>query len=328
VVVLQFSKDYRLKENRKEAFLYWCYWSLKYKDCDPALWLLNYLFDRFEHNLEQKYWICWIYGTTYHLPTAWIIWNEFPDYHLVDQNRLEDWNNKNYKRLRYQNDTKYNKGYLPQQFKSYKKWVMYNNPSNYQHKRFENLINKNSFKIIWDSINNNLYKFGRYSTWYYLQTLKDCIGLSINVNDLKLNDYSGSKSHRNGLCFALGKDEWVNKKLSNDCIEYLEYEAKNIKNDLFKKYKTNIDFYSMETCLCSFKKIFRKSKGRYLGYYLDRQATEIKKVEQDDWQGIDWQVFWDARNEMLEKKLSDNKDIRDNLYNVFLDTGTFNYKTL
>ena len=84
----------------------------------------------------------------------------------------------------------------------------------------------------------------------------------------------------------------------------------------------------METCLCSFKKIFRKSKGRYLGYYLDRQATEIKKVEQDNWQGIDWQVFWDARNEMLEKKLSDNKDIRDNLYNVFLDTGTFDYKTL
>jgi hypothetical protein len=285
VVVLQFSKDYRLKENRKEAFLYWCYWSLKYKDCDPALWLLNYLFDRFEHNLEQKYWICWIYGTTYHLPTAWIIWNEFPDYHLVDQNRLEDWNNKNYKRLRYQNDTKYNKGYLPQQFKSYKKWVMYNNPSNYQHKRFENLINKNSFKIIWDSINNNLYKFGRYSTWYYLQTLKDCIGLSINVNDLKLNDYSGSKSHRNGLCFALGKDEWVNKKLSNDCIEYLEYEAKNIKNDLFKKYKTNIDFYSMETCLCSFKKIFRKSKGRYLGYYLDRQ------MRSDRWATSNWENY-------------------------------------
>ena len=43
--MLEFSKDYRLKENRKDAFLYWCYWSLKYKDCDPALWLLNYLFD-------------------------------------------------------------------------------------------------------------------------------------------------------------------------------------------------------------------------------------------------------------------------------------------
>jgi hypothetical protein len=104
---------YRLKENIKEEFIIWYGWSLKNKDCDPAIWLTNYLFDRFEHNLEQKYWIAWIYGTTYHLPTTWIIWNEFPDFDLVDYNRLEQWNNINYKRLRYQTDTKYNKGFLP-----------------------------------------------------------------------------------------------------------------------------------------------------------------------------------------------------------------------
>jgi len=84
----------------------------------------------------------------------------------------------------------------------------------------------------------------------------------------------------------------------------------------------------METCLCSFKKIFRKSRGRYLGYYLDRQATEIKKVEQDDWVGIDWQVFWDARNETLKTKLSKNNNIRENLYSIFLDTGKFEYNTI
>ena len=53
--------DYRKLENRKDAFLYWCDWSVKNKDVDPALWMLNYLFDRYEHNIEQKYWIClWI----------------------------------------------------------------------------------------------------------------------------------------------------------------------------------------------------------------------------------------------------------------------------
>ena len=50
---------------------------------------LNYLFNRYEHNLEQKLWIAWIYGTTYHLPTAWIIWNEFPDFELVGLERLK-----------------------------------------------------------------------------------------------------------------------------------------------------------------------------------------------------------------------------------------------
>ena len=84
----------------------------------------------------------------------------------------------------------------------------------------------------------------------------------------------------------------------------------------------------METLLCSFKKLFRKSRGRYLGYYLDRQAEEIKKVEQDDWWGIDWQVFWDARKKKKKKKQYESKKIRDELYPVFLDTGTLEYNTI
>lgn len=322
MAVLEFSKDYRIKENRKDAFLYWCYWSIKYKDCDPALWLLNYLFDRYEHNIEQKYWIAWIYGTTYHLPTAWIIWNEFPDFELVDLDRLKHWNNNNYKRLRYQTDTKYNKGFLPQQFESYRNFI--GNKS--QREVFR--IYKGRYELLSHTIIKNFYKFGRYSTWFYMQTLKDCVGLNLIPNNLKLDDRSGSKSHRNGLCFALGKDDWVNKKLSKDCIYYLEYEAKQIQLELETKYNTKIDLYQMETCLCSFKKIFRKSRGRYLGYYLDRQAEEIKQVENDNWNGIDWSVFWDGRKETLEKKLYTSEKIRDNLYEVFLDTGNFNYGTV
>ena len=320
--------DYRKTENRKDAFLYWCDWSIRNHDVDPALWLLNYLFDRFEHNIEQKYWIAWIYGTTYHLPAAWIIWNEFPDYELVDQDRLQWWNDENYKRLRYQTDTKYNKGYLPQQFASYRKWINHNNKSGNQRTRFANIVDKKSFKFAWDTISKNLYKFGRYSTWYYLQTLKDCVGVDLVPNDLKLSDYSGSRSHRNGLCFALGKDDWIDKKLHKSCIEYLHYESLAMQSELTDKYGTVMDLYQMETLLCSFKKLFRKSRGRYLGYYLDRQAEEIKKVEQDDWWGIDWQVFWDAREETLQKKQYESKKIRDELYPVFLDTGTLQYNTI
>lgn len=316
--------DYRLKENRRVAFLEWCEWSLTNKDCDPALWLLNYLFDRFEHNIEQKYWISWIYGTTYHLPTAWIIWNEFPDFELVDQKRLQDWNDNNYSRLRYQTDTKWNKGHLPQQFSSYKRWIMHENEEKTQRRRFANLLSKNSFEFVWNSVEKNLHKFGRYSTWYYLQTLKDCVGLNLVPNNLKLADYSGSRSHRNGLCFALGHDDWINQKLHFSCIEYLEQQAAEIQKEL----SVDMDLYQMETLLCSFKKVFRKKQGRYLGYYLDRQAEEIKKVEEDDWHGIDWQVFWDARTETLPSKLHKSKIIRKDLYSIFLDTGTLEYKTL
>lgn len=315
--------DYRLKENRKEAFVDWYGWSLKYKDCDPAIWLTNYLFDRFEHNLEQKYWIAWIYGTTYNLPTAWIIWNEFPDFDLVDYNRLEQWNSLNYKRLRYQTDTKYNKGFLPKQFLSYKNWVFYNNPEKTQDYKFKKLTQNNAFENVWFSITKNLYKFGRYSTWFYMQTLNDCVGLKLLPSDLKLSDYSGSRSHRNGLCYAIGKDEWIDQVLSKDIIYYLEQEAKELQEKVAKKYNVITNPYTMETCLCSFKKIFRISKGRYLGYYLDRQAEEIQQVENDNWQGIDWNVFWEAREETLHTKLTKSKKIDKQKFSLFIDTGNF-----
>lgn len=311
--------DYRVQKNREIGFIKWYHWSLKYKDCDPAIWLLNYLFNRYEHNLEQKYWIVWIYGTTYHLPTAWVIWNEFPDYELVDLERLNEWNNKNYHRLRYQTDTKYNKGYLPQQFASYKKWIEHNNQSKTQMDKLEKYNYK--FSALWQDVNKNLYKFGRYSTWFYLQTLNQCCGLKVFPDTLKINDYNGSSSHRNGLCLAIGKDEWCNKKLSNDMYKYLEYKAVQINDYVVKKYNIKTDLYNLETCLCSYKKLFRKTNGRYLGYYLDRQAEEIKKVENDNWHGIDWEVFWDARKETLEEPLHCSKSIQKDLYSNFLETG-------
>jgi len=58
-------------------------WSLKFYDCDPALFLMNYIHDRMELNMEQRYWIAWLYGNTYQLATAWVIANEFPDFENV-----------------------------------------------------------------------------------------------------------------------------------------------------------------------------------------------------------------------------------------------------
>jgi hypothetical protein len=158
-----------------------------------------------------------------------------------------------------------------------------------------------------------------------MQTLKQCVGVNLVPKTLKLEDVSGSKSHRNGLCLALGKDDWVNKKLNNDQLAYLNFNAENINETVSYNFNENIytDMYNLETCLCSYKKLFREKDGRYLGYYLDRQAEEIKKVEQDGWFGIDWQVFWDGRKELLDKNLHSSETIHKDYFSNFLTTGTF-----
>jgi hypothetical protein len=317
--------DFRLSENRKEAFINWFGWSLEIEDCDSALFMTNYFFDRFEYNREQQLWLIWLYGITYYWPTAYIIWNEFPDMELVDIDRLTKWNNENYSRLRYQNDTKWNKGHLPAQFKSYKKWV----GDRTQRQAFDEHITKDSvetFYNLWD-VANSWHKYGRYTSWFYLQTLNQCTDINLEVDSLWLHDYSGSKSHRNGLCYAVGVDDWVGEKLSKTQLDFLNAEAKEMLIEVksrFPDVADKADYFAMETALCSFKKLFRTRDGRYLGYYLDRQAQEIKKVQKDNWSGIDWQPMWDARKETLDNKYLTNS-INKTKMEIFMDSGVIDY---
>jgi hypothetical protein len=301
--------DYRLKENRREAFIRWYVWSMKYDDCDPAVWMTNYLHNRYEHNDEERIWLAWLYGNTYQLPTTWVLKNEFPDFELATVDRIEQWNTANYKRLRYQTDTKWNKGHLPAMFASYQQFI----GSKTQRERLESFYGDNeeqSFENLWTGIKTSLHKFGRYSTWFYLQHLRHTAGIRVEPTSLMLSDYDGSRSHRNGLHLAIGEDDYYDQKLSSQHYANLEAEARSILEETkarFPELLEQIDFFTMETCLCSFKKIFRVKHGRYLGYYLDRQAEEIQMAEGDGWYGIDWYVLWQARNETIDLRLQSGK---------------------
>lgn len=315
--------DYRLKENRREAFIRWYAWSLKYDDCDPAVWATNYLNNRYEHNDEQRLWLCWLYGNTYYLPTAWILMNEFPDFELATVDRIENWNTANYKRLRYQTDTKWNKGHLPTMFASYQEFI----GDKTQREKLESYYGDNehqNFTRMWEAIKSSLHKFGRYSTWFYMQHLHHTSGIDVVPSSLMLDDYDGSRSHRNGLLFASGKDDDYDKKLTR--IEYsnLESFGDGIRVEMldrFPELANQINFFTMETCLCSFKKIFRERHGRYLGYYLDRQAEEIQKCEQDGWHGIDWDVLWQSREETIDLRLDHKQGIDKEKFPNFLRSG-------
>ena len=315
--------DYRLIENRREAFIRWYAWSLKYDDCDPAVWCTNYLHNRYEHNDEERIWFAWLYGNTYQLPTAWVLKNEFPDFELATVDRITQWNTTNYKRLRYQTDTKWNKGHLPAMFASYQQFI----GNKTQRERLEGFYGDNereSFENLWESVKGNLHKFGRYSTWFYLQHLRHTAGIRIEPTSLMLNDYDGSRSHRNGLHLALGEDNYYDQKLSVQHYADLESRANEILQETklrFPELVDQIDFFTMETCLCSFKKIFRAKHGRYLGYYLDRQAEEIQMAESDGWYGIDWDVLWQSRNETIDLRLDTQRGIDKEKFTFFLNSG-------
>lgn len=294
-----------------EAFIGWYAWSLKFGDCDPAVWATNYLNDRFEHNIEQRLWLCWLYGHTYNLPTAWVILHEFPDYELATVSRITTWNNANYSRLRYQTDTKWNKGHLPAMFESYQDFI----GRQLQSRVFGALYGDNearTFDRLWNVLKDRLHKFGRYSTWFYLQHLKHTAQVPCTPTSLMLSDHSGSRSHRNGLCLALGRKDLADKKLTSRQYANLEAAAKEILQETRLRVPAltpQVDPFSMETALCAFKKIFRTHNGRYLGYYLDRQSEEIQTAESDKWMGVAWNVLWQMRDEIIDARLSGKRRV-------------------
>jgi len=315
--------DYRERQNRREAFKRWYAWSLNYGDCDPAIWMANYINERYEHNDEQRLWFSWLYGNTYYLPTSWVLMNEFPDFELATFDRMDAWNTENYKRLRYQTDTKWSKGHLADMYASYEKFV----GKGTQREKLESYFGDNeeqNFDNLWVALKDGLYKFGRYSTWFYMQQLKHTADIPMESTSLMLNDYSGSRSHRNGWLYALGEEDKVNTRLTADEYQRLEDNARYLLQEMRIEYPhlaDQLDYFSMETCLCSFKKLFRTHHGRYLGYYLDRQAEEIMKVEQDGWSGIEWEVLWQARAETLDLTLATKTGINKSKFDSFLKTG-------
>ena len=319
--------DYRELEQRREGFLQFYAASVAAGDCDPALWLMRYLNVRYEYSVEERLWFAWLYHT-YNLPTAFVYKNEFPDEELASVDRFTQWNNENYPRLRYQTDTKWSKGHLPSMYESYATWVH----DRSQREAFGELCTDNpqtNFSRLWELVKGKWYKFGRYTAFFYLQTLKHTCDLPIDCPTLFLNDFKGSQSHRNGLCLALGKDEWFNEKLTPAQYDYLENAGVDLLNEARMRWPTlvsHFDNFSMETALCAYKKLHRVRQGRYVGYYLDRQSEEVVKAEGDDWKGIDWNVIWQARSEVVGDLLAPrNAKIDKEKMKLFTERGTLHY---
>lgn len=308
--------------SRKQFFMRYYHWSLKTYDCDPAMYMLNYINKRMELNIEQRYWLAWLYANTYNIATAWIIWNEFPDFENVDMERLELWNKENYKRLVYETDNKWQKGHLPAMYKSYKDNIESSGCCT-QREFFMSLCGddeNDNFDLCLKFIVKNFFKFGRYLTWFYLQTLRETCDLPVMPRDLLLKD-SSSESHRNGLFYALGMEEAIELPFDKEMHQFLDQEADQILSEMRKEYPDiEPDNFTLETTLCAFKKVFRKKHGRYLGFYIDRQAENIKRAEISGFDGVDWDLLWQAREEMLDPRLLRNKVDERRMWH-FLDTG-------
>lgn len=268
-------------------------------DMDPANPALVYLCDRFEFNMEQRYWLAFLYAASYCAPTAWYIYNEFPDYDLVDLGRMERWWRANRERVVFQTDRRWvrSRNQFVEQVASYRAVV-----GPVQEESFGGIVAGNDERKAYDLLLDAMSRvkfFGRFSLFLYLEAVAALTGLPIEPTGL---DLRYSESSRNGLCYAFGHDhmlcghDYGRSNLSPDQLAFLGVEFETLERIIkgSEGEQPLSTVWSIETSLCAYKKLHRGQ--RYLGYYIDRQAREIAQAQNLVTEGVDWSVLWHFRD--------------------------------
>ena len=305
-------------ENSIKLFRDFCINSIKANDVDPAISYMNYIIDRMEMNEEQVLWMCFLYAVTYQLPSAYLIWNEYPDLELAGISKLKNWWDKVQYNVPFQTDKMKQRKNFVETVESYQKLV-----GRSQKYYFDNLLSSSSpqenFDKLWSPLKSIAY-FGRFSTWNWCQALKHVAGYSIEPTRLMLGE-SDSISFTDGLAYAFGMTEKVTQKIKvNNKKQKIYYKwSEEEKEDMEQacsvlKNSLKLDNFQLETLACAFKKIWRTKDSRYIGYYNDRIADDIRNTSRN-WNGVDWDLLWDAREYCVPQKyLNENKGVNKNKF--------------
>lgn len=298
--------------NRIEQYLKYHYDSSIALDIDPQNEAILYLCDRFELNIEQRLWLCFLFATNYSVPTTYFIYNEFPDYQTVDVGRLQQWWDANREKLIFQTDRAWvrSRNQFVDVFKSYRDCIRkWSNGSNLQYEAITNMLsNGNTPEESYQNLLTRfgVFQFGRFAMFLYSELLHNVANIPIKVK-LNINE---AESSRNGLVFALGLDTLYSgrsgKTLPKNDLKLLNNGLMHIANKIAEMpiKQQHKSLWSIETTLCAFKKhILGK---RYVGYYIERMRNEINKLESKTNRraggGVSWLPLWQFRVETYNPK--------------------------
>lgn len=287
--------------NRLEDYFAYHLAMIDVGDLDPAYPALLYLCDRYEFNVEQRFWLAFLYAATYHVPSAFYIYNEFPDAENVDLGRMNRWWKANRSRTVFQTDRRWirSRNQFVPMVESYLNLTGVaegNTQESFYARAFLSSDPVLTYQRAYEGM-MNVHYMGRYALFLYLESVATLTGFPMQPQGLDLHN---SQSTRNGICYAIGRDEWLcghdygRKDVPSEAYEILTQNLGMIVSELQNRRPDGTtDIWSAETSLCAYKKIHRGT--RYLGYYIDRQHDEIAKMQANVPEGVDWTPLWDFR---------------------------------
>lgn len=317
---LRVGLDFRRPEYRREVFLRFYEFHLENRSHPGCVYYaMPWLVEKHKLDQEQKLWLAFINGNTQNIVTSWEVFKRYPSVAALQAGpqwkSLKDWFNDNYEKLAWDTDRRYHKKDFIKSVEVYAGLV---GPS--QQDYFDDIClptgnERGAFNALWPVLRRDFYTFGRLSAFSYSEYLR-IMGVPIDCPTLFLRDMSGSKSHRNGLAKVLGRDDmdWHKENaFEGDYTEeellWLEEEAgallaeaqKRIKGKNKRVAPREVNFFTLESALCTYKSWHRKNR-RYANVYQDMFYERIKLAEARF--GKDAvQQFWDCREDCQPKHL-------------------------
>ena len=321
--------DFRWPQYRREVFHRFYEFHLRYRAHPGCVYyVVPYLRETLGWGLEESLWFVFLNGNTQNPVTSLLIATEFPTLQSAlhgDGRRLEEWYcaPSVFPRLQFDTDRRHHK--TPRVFlesvKAYGRLVKLGGGT--QQSMYEAVMNtSDDFERCWNHVIDQYYGFGRLSSFSYIEYLRIC-GLPVDCKHLFLSDMQGSKSHRNGICRVIGRDDldWHDRlnprfkgKYVDGQIDWLADEGSALLAEAKERgsgsdYERDIGYFTMESALCTFKSWHRRNR-RYPNVYNDMFHDRIKSAERR-WRDTDFSIFWKARADCLPEHLRLENNPRD-----------------
>lgn len=308
--------DWRLPENRREAFLR-CYgMNLEYK-AEPDLvysWVPA-IVERYGMDDDAKVWFSWLITNVDNPPLAMMLFEAAPDpRNWMD---LLDYVSTNYTRLQWDPERLRQKSHFGDALEDY---IL--NGGIHALDRWKEAAEE-GWEAVWDYAISTRY-FGRLAAWSIVEYMRILLPWAPDMGTFFLNDATSSRSVRNGLLQVLGYEavKWKMADVPMSVIE-LEIQGSILLEDARARFPEHkVDRMSMESDLCAFKSWFRRH--RYPGVYAD-EALDRLRDEQSIF-GPKFQCLWDARKRDLPPELRAEDNPADPgtceaKYSQFMETG-------
>lgn len=303
--------DFRTPALRRGVFHRFYQFHLKYRAHPGAVYyVLPYLAQQQGWGPEEALWFAFLNGNTQHPVTSWILHRRFPSVDAAEP--MLEWYRDNYARLAFDTDRRHHKKMLPQAVEGYRKLLRGRTQADLWGEAAQG-----GFSGIW-AVATAIPSFGRLSAFSFSEYLR-ISRVPFDCDTLFLDDRSGSKSHRNGLCKVLGRDDldWHSTNpgfdgtYSKQTLGWLEAEGASILAEARElaagtDYQHDVSYFTLESALCTYKSWHRVNR-RYPNVYNDMFHDRIRATAMR-WPGEDLSVFWEARRRYLPDylRLEDN----------------------